>query len=385
MCPTSTTNHLLPVPHGATAKLWIIDTTGTIEGMPADHLVKPHLPTFDMFPRVPSWSFLIETTISGKTRRVLFDLGIPQDVYSLPPIVSDRLKSKDWVINVPKTTAEVLLQHSNAVGDAGRPLQLEDIEAVIWSHWHWDHQGDIQHFPSTTDLVVGPGFSKEFLPAYPAGPKSPIRQKDLNGRRLREINFDGPETVQVGEMRAMDYFGDGSFYLLDTPGHAVGHLGGLVRTTSNPETFAFLGGDLTHHGGELRPSKHLSFASAAASIGAENVGNHTATVEILESLQTSRGRNVSQSFFDPVITSDFNEALRTIAHAQEADGQDNVFFIAAHDDTIEGVVDIYPKQANDWKARGWREKTLWTFLRDFRGAFQTGSVSNLPIFRCPGY
>ncbi|OAP61731.1 hypothetical protein AYL99_03934 [Fonsecaea erecta] len=364
---------VFPVPPGAAANFWIIDTTGSIQGMAADHLVKPSLPGFDMFPKAPSWSFLIETTVAGKTRKVLFDLGVPQDVYALPPVVSDRLKSFDWVIDVPKTTAEVLVEHGGAIGGGGggRPLQLADIEAVVWSHWHWDHQGDIQRFPSTTDLVVGPGFSKAFLPAYPEGSKSPIQQTDLDGRRLREITFEGPGTVQVGDMRAFDYFGDGSFYLLDTPGHAIGHLGGLVRTTSNPDTFAFLGGDLTHHGGEIRPSKYLNFASAVSALATDGIN---VTLQTLESLQTSRGRRVDQSFFDPVITSDFDEAVRTILRAQDADGQDNVFFLAAHDDTIEGVVDVYPKKANQWKARGWREKTLWTFLRDFRGAFQ-----------CPGH
>ncbi|KIX98579.1 uncharacterized protein Z520_05880 [Fonsecaea multimorphosa CBS 102226] len=366
---------IFPVPSGVAANLSIINTTGTIQGMAADHLVKPTLPGFHMFPKVPSWSFLIETTVSGKTRKVLFDLGIPKDVYALPPLVSDRLKTFKWVVDVPQSTAEVLVEHGT---------HLADIEAVVWSHWHWDHQGDIQHFPSTTDLVVGPGFSKAFLPAYPAGPKSPIRQTDLDGRRLREITFDESGTVQIGQIRAFDYFGDGSFYLLDTPGHAIGHLAGLVRTTSNPDTFAFLGGDLTHHGGELRPSKYLDFASAAASLGAE-AEKAAATVQTLESLQTSRGRRVDQPFFDPVITSDFDEAVRTIVRAQDADGQDNIFFLAAHDDTIDGVVDVYPKRANDWKARGWREKTLWTFLRDFREALRDGSGSHPPVLQCPGH
>ncbi|KAH0841831.1 hypothetical protein FOPE_06906 [Fonsecaea pedrosoi] len=385
--------HLFPVPPGAVANFWIVDTTGTIEGLGADHLVKPSLPTFHTFPKVPSWSFLIETTVSGKTRKVLFDLGVPKDVYAMPPVVSGRLKTFGWKVEVPKTTAEVLVE---SAGSEGGGLRLEDIEAVVWSHWHWDHQGDVQPFPPTTDLIVGPGFSKAFLPAYPAGPQSPIRQTDLepqgslyrkllnpsstgSGRRLREIDFDNTPTVQVGQIRALDYFGDGSFYLLDTPGHAIGHLGGLVRTTSNPDTFAFLGGDLTHHGGELRPSKHLSLSSAAASVAAEHSseGLGTVTLQSLETLQTSRGRAVDQAFFDPVLTSDFDEALRTIARAQDADAQDNVWFVAAHDDTIAGVVDLYPKRANAWKARGWREKTMWTFLRDFRGALQGG--------QCPGH
>jgi hypothetical protein len=46
------------------------------------------------------------------------------------------------------------------------------------SHWHWDHVGDPSTFPSTTDLIVGRGFSEAMLPGYPANPDSPIRESD---------------------------------------------------------------------------------------------------------------------------------------------------------------------------------------------------------------
>lgn len=32
-----------------------------------------------------------------------------------------------------------------------------------WSHWHWDHTGDMTQFPSSTELVVGPGFTEAFV------------------------------------------------------------------------------------------------------------------------------------------------------------------------------------------------------------------------------
>lgn len=33
-------------------------------------------------------------------------------------------------------------------------------------------------FPDSTDLVVGPGFTKSFLPGWPENPNSPILSKD---------------------------------------------------------------------------------------------------------------------------------------------------------------------------------------------------------------
>jgi hypothetical protein len=43
------------------------------------------------------------------------------------------------------------------------------------SHWHWDHIGDPTTFPSTTEIVVGPGFQEEFSPYYPEKQDSPIK------------------------------------------------------------------------------------------------------------------------------------------------------------------------------------------------------------------
>ena len=47
-----------------------------------------------------------------------------------------------------------------------------------------------------------------------------IANISLSGRELKEISFDG--STIIGAFQAYDYFGDGSFYLLDVPGHAVG-------------------------------------------------------------------------------------------------------------------------------------------------------------------
>src|ERR1700710_1071659 len=90
------------------ANLYMIDTTGTIDNLPCANLVTPDLPTFEKFNKLPSWAFLIESNTPQGAHRVLFDLGIPQDVYKLPPVISERLKTKGYTIDVPKTTAKIL-------------------------------------------------------------------------------------------------------------------------------------------------------------------------------------------------------------------------------------------------------------------------------------
>lgn len=185
-----------------------------------------------------------------------------------------------------------------------------------------------------------------------------------SGRNLNEIDFT--KTPQTGQFRAFDFFGDGSFYLLDTPGHAIGHLSGLARTTTNPDTFIFMGGDLCHHSGELRPSKHLHLPSdiptAIPSCVLPCPG-----AESYKQLLVSRGFSVDEPFFRPaaMIGLEIGETVRTIAKAQEADADSNVWFVFAHDPSLIGVVDFFPLGADGWKEKGWRENTLWSFLRDF--------------------
>ena len=194
----------------------------------------------------------------------------------------------------------------------------------------------------------------------------------FRGRDLREINFsEHNKSLAVGRFRAYDFFGDGSFYLLDTPGHDIGHLAGLARTTTNPDTFVFMGGDLCHHGGEIRPSPHLPIP----------VNVHYPAYELLRGaafpcpgamefreLNVKRGRKADETFFDPVLVVDMAEAITTIKNTQLADAQSDVFFIFAHDMTIQDTVDFFPHSANEWKRKGWREKTLWNFLGDLAPA-----------------
>jgi glyoxylase-like metal-dependent hydrolase (beta-lactamase superfamily II) len=181
-----------------------------------------------------------------------------------------------------------------------------------------------------------------------------------SGRNLREIDFS--DSIEVGQFRAYDFFGDGSFYLVDTPGHAVGHLSALARTTTSPDTFIFMGGDLCHHSGQIRPSKHMPLP-----FDIQNAIPATVLpcpgAQAYEKLLLRR----NGAFFTPatMVGTDSKTTIRTIEKAQDADADSNIWFIFAHDPSLLGIVDLFPLPANDWKKNGWRRKTLWAFLRDF--------------------
>jgi hypothetical protein len=67
-------------------------------------------------------------------------------------------------------------------------------------------------------------------------------------------------------------------------------------------------------------------------------------------------------------------AIKTIEKAQEADADDNIWFVFAHDDSLLNTVDLFPAKANGWKEKGWGSITRWAFLKDFKAAIlQTSS------------
>lgn len=58
------------------------------------------------------------------------------------------------------------------------------------------------------------------MPGYPAKDDSPILESDYEGRVVNEIDFQATG-LRLGQFRAMDFFGDGSFFLLESPGVSV--------------------------------------------------------------------------------------------------------------------------------------------------------------------
>ncbi|KAJ9500184.1 hypothetical protein H2202_004575 [Exophiala xenobiotica] len=345
------------VPKGAVARVRIIDSTTSIKGLPTDYLMTPPMPGMEVMPEIPTWSFLVESEKTGK--KALFDLGVPPNWRDFSPVVVDGLVERGWEISGDKHVADILREES---------MDPSSINCIVWSHWHWDHLGDPSTFPSSTDLVVGPGFKEAFLPGYPAKQDSPVRESDFKGRNVRDISFEEDGVLRIGQFRAFDLFGDGSFYLLDTPGHAIGHLAGLARTT--PDSFIMMGGDLCHHAGELRPSELLPLPAEIRLAALNHYRGGVCPGAEFEEIQKTRSRAPNQTFFDPNMGLDIPETIRTIKKVQEADAEDNVLFIYAHDGTIKGIVDMFPAEANDWKAKDVRQKVYWRFLEDFKGALK---------------
>ncbi|KAI9039905.1 MBL fold metallo-hydrolase [Aspergillus affinis] len=200
---------------------------------------------------VPSYAYLIKhPDLKTKYSTMMFDLGVRRGWENSPEAFVAGIKDRGYSISVNKDVATILRENGQ---------DLEEVGAIIWSHWHFDHTGDPQTFPTTTDLIVSPGFKANIMPGYPTDKVSHVDEQAWLSRELHEIDFTasaGPQRLRIGGFEAYDFYGDGSFYLLNSPGNAVGHISALARTTADPHSFVLLGGDIAHDCGELRPTPY---------------------------------------------------------------------------------------------------------------------------------
>lgn len=362
----------VPLNSRLTKEHTVIDTTSWIGNIPIKWFITPTNKGHERL-EAPCHSFLIEHP-SG--RKLLFDLGVRKDWENLSPATVNMLKALETKVSnrYDKGVRAILEEHG---------VPGASIEGIIWSHWHFDHTGDPSTFDPHTALIVGPGFKDAFIPGYPANPESVILESDYAGRELREIQFT--QGKKVGRFDAFDYFGDGSFYLLDSPGHTVGHLCALARVTSPAQdagvgasaSYIFMGGDTSHHAGEFRPSAFLPLPASISPHPLEDARNAAETMPpcpgaLFEHLLQD-GRDRTKPFYKVVtggVTLDVAEAERSIEKMQEADAQDKVLVVVAHDASLLDVLDFFPKYANDFASQGWVRKGRWAFLKDFKDALQ---------------
>ncbi|KAI2632153.1 Metallo-hydrolase/oxidoreductase [Hypoxylon sp. NC1633] len=304
-------------------------------------------------PHAPIYCFLI----THGDRHIIFDLGVRRDWENLAPKLVQVIKEVTEVTSNERDVASVLDDDAS-----GLSIRSSDIEAVVWSHNHFDHVGDPSRFPPSTQLVVGPGVKAVSWPGYPSNPKGLVLDSDAAGRVVREISFDGTG-LRIGRFDAFDYFGDGSFYLLDSPGHACGHMCGLARTTADPPSFVFMGADACHHPGVLRPSPYLPLPQPIPSHHLDNCGGCPG--ELLSRL--GAWKSPDEPFFQVacgMAFPDHTTAVETVVKIQELDAAGNVLVRLAHDDSLGDKLPLFPERVNDWLKQDLGQATRWSFCKE---------------------
>jgi len=107
----------------------------------------------------------------------------------------------------------------------------DDISTVLFSHAHWDHCRPISKMFSNATGLFGPGTFKHCSPGH---------FKDENSQCHGQFFDPELKTENCAELegswqrfgpfeKAMDFFGDGSFWIMKAPGHMAGNLCAAAR------------------------------------------------------------------------------------------------------------------------------------------------------------
>lgn len=306
----------------------------------------------------PDYVFWIEHCTTKE--KYIFDLGMRPDLENVPPLIKETVLPQFRC--EPKSPADILAKY-------GTPEQQpEKVKAVIFSHMHFDHVGDgAKAGFATAEIWVGATCCTYARPGYPIVNKAPTLSDTLptDGTRkiveayipdelLKEsgdkrvgqvidgmkkglyngVDLKNPDWVGIGAFdKAFDLFGDGSAFLIDSPGHSAGHQMMLIRTTAASDsktgsTFVLLAGDCFHHPEVLKDPRRTARSPYSKS------GMHA----------------------DP------EAAMDTIWRTRRFAEEDNVWVLGAHDfsvnkqiapgkQSISGLLEI-----SMWKQRGWNNK-----------------------------
>ncbi|OCH91660.1 Metallo-hydrolase/oxidoreductase [Obba rivulosa] len=183
---------------------------------------------------LPGLSFLLRHTTNGDT--FIVDLGIRRDWdTALPTPLIDRIKHMGFVVDVPQDVPTSLRK--------GGVDPHAAIRHVLLTHVHFDHFGDTAPFTHAT-FLVGSEAQQLVTPGWPADPHSAFPGDLLPPGRTKYLSREGLKPIGPFP-HALDFYGDGSLYIVDAPGHLPGHINVLVRTSPDGG-WLYLAGDSAH-------------------------------------------------------------------------------------------------------------------------------------------
>ncbi|KAF7369677.1 Metallo-beta-lactamase superfamily protein [Mycena venus] len=328
----------------------VVDEPNTVI-VPASVFLSPVLPGRENL-GFPVFAFLIENT--STKQRVMFDLGPRKDLENTAPVIAEAVKA--GVVSMPV---------SRDIGE-----QLQDVGVDLQSisaHAHFATPISTTSFPPSIDLVFGQDMATDT-----SDPKTQLHDSDMAGRKLVPLSFANSE-LELGGFKSHDFFGDGSLYLLDVPGHLDGHICALARVT--PTSFVFLAGDACFHPGLLRPTPELHqhfpypselLAATRRSISATHFPPPDLAGEFDLATRTTPLLDIAETgyFEDPPL------ARKAIQKIRAFDINPDVFVVLGHDESFMSVINPLPATLDEWKTKGWKERLIWAFLDETNPAFR---------------
>ncbi|KAL1603693.1 hypothetical protein SLS60_005282 [Paraconiothyrium brasiliense] len=183
--------------------------------------------------RMYNWAFCI----SHGNERIVWDLGLDEDRSLYTPWVNKYALDNINPAGPRKTIGEQLSE---------RGTSSAQIQTIIFSHAHWDHCRPIRGaFPNAT-AYFGPGTKEGCAPGHLSDPNAQWDGRFFDPERATERSEElGGPWVPFGPFeKAKDYFGDGSFWVIQAPGHMPGNLCAAARLETGD--WVLLGSDCCH-------------------------------------------------------------------------------------------------------------------------------------------
>ncbi|KAK0251632.1 hypothetical protein LTR91_002446 [Friedmanniomyces endolithicus] len=222
--------------------------------------VHPSLP--DAKRTVPSLAFLIthpgphNTTPHGASPsdpsrpfNLMFDLGLRRAKERYPEALQRHIEGR----------APYQLEPGIAAQLKAGGLDPGEVDVVMLSHVHYDHHGDPGDFVNARFVVGhggldvmehgvgGKGSHQHFVPGtLPLERSSELPDPSPETQSKEQVGGGGgAKWKPLGPFPAtLDYFSDGSVFVVDTPGHLPGHLNLLCRLAEH--RWVMLCGDTYH-------------------------------------------------------------------------------------------------------------------------------------------
>ncbi|TVY21146.1 Cytochrome P450 monooxygenase andK [Lachnellula arida] len=182
--------------------------------------------------RMYNWAFCIKDIQTG--RQVMWDLGLSGRTENYTPWVQKYMLLQTEAVGPRISICEQL---------AKRNVRGNEIDSVLFSHAHWDHCRPIDtEFPAAC-AFFGPGTAEHCSPGHLAS-EDAEETVEWDGRYFDSMRktqnwkeFSGP-WVRFGAFeKAMDFFGNGSFWIIQAPGHMPGNLCAVAHVRDNQRIF----------------------------------------------------------------------------------------------------------------------------------------------------
>ena len=224
---------------------------------------------------VPSVAYLLKHP-SGKN--LVFDAGVKPGDCGYRVII---------VVSVPCRNRP----SADAVSQLGA-LGIDRIDFLMVSHFHGDHASGLEQMIARFDPVLltlngelesALAWTRELRGYKSAHLQADMRAQTIDGQ-LRDMPILGP---------VADIFGDGSVWLIPTPGHTAGHLSALINAASGPILLTFDAAHLEATYDHEAPGT-LGATESARTASLESIARLKAFAEAHSSVQLIFGHEPSQ-------------------------------------------------------------------------------------------